>query len=165
MVNRRSDRVAATIWVLGFSAVILAAAGITATRGAAVLARHRLERAADLSALAAAQLIGRSGQPCAAASRIAAANAATLLSCATRLDPSGRSGTVTVVLRDTVTVPLAGTRTLTARSRAGRQPVRTGPSAAGGEPGRAAGLLPGHGGEPAVHPEPCRYPKTPVHQV
>ena len=121
MVSRRSDRGSATIWVLGFGAVILAAVGIAVARGSAVLARHRLERAADLAALAAAQQIGRTGQPCVAASRIATANAATLASCAARLDPSGRSGTVTVVLRGTVTVPLAGTRTLTARSRAGRQ--------------------------------------------
>ncbi|MBV9821234.1 MAG: flp pilus-assembly TadE/G-like family protein, partial [Actinobacteria bacterium] len=128
----RSDRGAATIWVLGFAGIVLAAAGVTVARGAAVLARHRLERAADLAALAGAQQIGGPGRPCPAASRIAAANSATLVSCAVALDPSGRSGTVAVTLRGSVTVPLAGTRTLTARSRAGRlaMPV-TGGSAHG----------------------------------
>lgn len=119
----RSDRGSATIWVLGLGAVVLAAAMVTVLRGSAVLARHRLERTADLTALAAAQQIGRAHQPCAAASRIATANAATLVSCTASLDPSGRSGTVAVTVRRTVGFPLLGARTLTSRSRAGRQPT------------------------------------------
>lgn len=128
----RSDRGSATIWVLGLGAVILAVAMLTVLRGSAVLARHRLERAADLTALAAAQQIGRAGQPCAAASRIAAANTATLVSCTARLDPSGRSGTVAVTVRRSVGFPLLGARTLTSRARAGRQPAVTGKE---GQPG------------------------------
>lgn len=131
----RSDRGSATIWVLGLGAVILAAAMTTVVRGSAVLARHRLERAADLSALAAAQQIGHAGQPCAAASRIATANAATLVSCAAQLDPAGRSGTVAVTLRRTVSFPLLGERALTSRSRAGRLPA----VAARGQPQSGAG--------------------------
>lgn len=118
----RSDRGAATVWVLGLGAVVLSVAMTLAVRGSAVLARHRLERAADLTALAAAQQIGRAGQPCAAAARIAMANAAALLSCAVQLDASGRSGTVAVTLRLQVTFPLIDARTLSARSRAGRLP-------------------------------------------
>jgi secretion/DNA translocation related TadE-like protein len=121
-VDRRSDRGAATVWILGLGAVIIAVALATVLRGSAVLARHRLERAADLAALAAAEQIGRSGEPCAAASRIAAANASLLTSCTAQLDPTGRSGTVAVVLSGTVHLPLVGARTLSTRARAARQP-------------------------------------------
>jgi secretion/DNA translocation related TadE-like protein len=102
--------------------VIIAVALAMVVRGSAVLARHRLERAADLAALAGAERIGRAGQPCAAAARIAAANAATLMSCTAQLDPAGRSGTVAVILRRTAGFPLIGARTLTTRARAGRLP-------------------------------------------
>jgi secretion/DNA translocation related TadE-like protein len=121
-LDRRSDRGSATVWVLGLAAVILAVAMAAVLRGTAVLARHRLERAADLAALAAAERIGQAGQPCAAASRIATANGAALASCTTRLDPSGRSGTVAITVQRTVSFAMVGTRTLTARSRAGRAP-------------------------------------------
>ncbi|MEO6503405.1 MAG: Rv3654c family TadE-like protein [Jatrophihabitantaceae bacterium] len=118
----RSDRGAATIWVLALGAVVLSVAMVITARGSAVLARHRLERAADVTALAAAHQIGRTAQPCAAASRIAAANAAVLVSCAVRLDQAGRSGTVELTVRRTVSFPLVGPRTLTSWSRAGRLP-------------------------------------------
>jgi secretion/DNA translocation related TadE-like protein len=134
----RADHGAATVWVLGFGAVIVAVAMVVTTRGTAVLARHRLERAADLAALAGAQQIGHAAQPCAAASRIAAANAATLVSCTAELGTTGRSGTVAVTLRRAVSLPLIGGRVLSARARADRLPS-TGTSAPG--PGRRA-----HGG-------------------
>ena len=118
----RSDRGAATIWVLALGVVILSVAMVVTARGSAVLARHRLEHVADLTALAAAQEIGRTPQPCAIASRIAAANAAVLVSCTARLDGSGRSGTVVLTVRRTVSLPLVGARTLTSWSRAGRMP-------------------------------------------
>lgn len=118
----RSDRGAATVWILGLAAVVIAVALAAVVRGSAVLARHRLERAADLSALAAAERIGRTGQPCVAASRIAAANGAVLTSCTAQLDQSGRSGTVAITIGRTVSFALIGARTLTARSRAGRSP-------------------------------------------
>jgi secretion/DNA translocation related TadE-like protein len=108
--------------VLALGGVILTLAVAMTARGSAVLARHRLERAADLTALAAAQQIGHTLQPCAVAPRIAAANAADLVSCTVRLDPSGRSGAVRVSLRRTVSLPLVGDRTLTSWSRAGRMP-------------------------------------------
>ena len=126
----RSDSGAATVWMLGLGAVIIAVALATVARGSAVLARHRLERAADLAALAAAEQIGRVGQPCAAASRIADENGARLISCTVRLDSSGRSGTVAVVLAGTLHLPLVGARTLSARAKAARHPpvgMRWGP--------------------------------------
>jgi Putative Flp pilus-assembly TadE/G-like len=54
-----------------------------AGRGAAVIARHRAESAADLAALAGAGRIGIGGDPCAAAAAIAAG----LTSCEVRLGP------------------------------------------------------------------------------
>jgi secretion/DNA translocation related TadE-like protein len=108
--------------VLGFSSVILILALVAVARGSAVLARHRLGGAADLAALAAAHQIGRVGQPCAAAARVAAANAAALVSCSAQLDASGRSGSVTVRLSRLVSFPLLGARTVSSRSRAARQP-------------------------------------------
>lgn len=103
------------------AAVIIAVALAVVIRGSAVLARHRLERAADLAALAAAEQIGRAGQPCAAAARIAAANGAVLASCIPRLDPSARSGTVAIIVHRTVNLAVVGAHTLAARSKAGRQ--------------------------------------------
>ncbi|MDQ1720884.1 MAG: hypothetical protein QOI26_618, partial [Pseudonocardiales bacterium] len=104
-MSGQSDRGTATIWVLGFGALILTVALTLAVQGSAVLARHRLELAADLTALAAAQQIGRTAQPCATASRIAAANTAVLVSCVAQLDPSGRSGAVAVTVSRTVSFP------------------------------------------------------------
>jgi secretion/DNA translocation related TadE-like protein len=124
--------------VLGFSSVILILALVAAARGSAVLARHRLEGAADLAALAAAHQIGRVEQPCATAARVAAANAAVLVSCSARLDASGRSGSVAVRLSRLVSFPLLGARTVSSRSRAGRQPWQ-GRSAATVRPARAEG--------------------------
>jgi len=127
-VRPRSDRGAATVWVLGLAAVVVAVALAVVLRASAVLARHRLESATDLAALAGAQQIGRLATdqarwPCAAAARVAAENGAILISCAARLAPSGRTGTVAVVLSRPVRLPLVGTRTLSARSRAGRLPA------------------------------------------
>jgi secretion/DNA translocation related TadE-like protein len=116
----KSERGSATIWVLAFVTLIVALALVGQARTVAVLARHRLERAADLSALAAAQQIGRSGDPCAAASRIAMANGARLERCEAQLDSSRRSGTVTVVLASVVRLPIVGTQQVTAGARAGR---------------------------------------------
>jgi secretion/DNA translocation related TadE-like protein len=121
-LHPRSDRGAATVWVLGLGAVVVAVALAMVVRGSAVLARHRLERAADLAALAGAYQIGRLAQPCAVATRVAAENGAGTTSCTMRLDRSGRSGTVAIVLSGTVHLPLLGNRTLAARARAARQP-------------------------------------------
>jgi secretion/DNA translocation related TadE-like protein len=118
----RGDRGSATIWVLAFIALIVSAAFLGMSRTAAVLARHRVERAADLAALAAAEQIGRSEQPCAAATQLAERNGAVVTTCALQLDASARSGTVVVTVIRAVHLPIAGNQTATARARAGRLP-------------------------------------------
>ena len=72
----------ATVFV-ALAAVLLLVVTATALHlGAAVLARHRAETAADLAALAgAARALTEPDQVCAAAGRIAAANGAAMTSC------------------------------------------------------------------------------------
>jgi len=111
------------VLVLAMSALVLLVGVVAAERGAAVLARHRAQSAADLAALAAAAQIGVSPDPCRLAAPIAAANRAQLVSCQPTLDPDGRSGTVRVLVRISVHLPLtaaAGTQTVRAAARAGR---------------------------------------------
>jgi secretion/DNA translocation related TadE-like protein len=119
----RSDRGSATIWVLACTALIVALGMVGVAQATAVLARHQAERAADLAALAAAEQIGRTADPCAAARRISLANGVDLQRCETFLDPSARSGTVIVVLAKTARLPMVGDRVVTARARAGRLPA------------------------------------------
>jgi secretion/DNA translocation related TadE-like protein len=119
---RDRDRGSATIWVLAFSGLIMCVALVGVVRTVSVLARHEVERAADLAALAAAEQIGRVGNPCTAAARIASANKTALASCAENLDPSGRSGSVVVTITQRVRLPITGMVQVTARSRAGRLP-------------------------------------------
>lgn len=122
--NRLSDDGgSATVWVLGFGGLVVAVAMVAVIAAAAVLARHRAERAADLGALAAAQQIGRDAEPCRAARRVVTENRAVVRSCATSLDPSGRSGSVAVVVTEVVRFPVAGSRTVAARARAARLPA------------------------------------------
>lgn len=117
-----SDRGSASIWLLGLVALVLAVTLTVLIQSAAILARHRLQRSADLTALAAAGQIGLGRDPCQAAHRIATANRAVLDRCVATLDPSGRSGTVAVWLSGRIGLPLLGTRSLHSRSRAGRLP-------------------------------------------
>ncbi|MDQ2836293.1 MAG: flp pilus-assembly TadE/G-like family protein [Actinomycetota bacterium] len=119
---RGSERGSATIWVLALAAMMMALTMAVVLRSTAVLARHRMERAADLSALAAADRIGGTGDPCAAAVRIAGENGARLVECSLELDASGRSGTVAIVLNKSIGLPVIGVRTVTGRARAGRLP-------------------------------------------
>ena len=125
MTDRRerahpADRGSASIWLLGLVALVLAVTLTVLIQSAAILGRHRLQRSADLAALAAAGQIGLSGDPCQAARRIAAANRAVIDRCVASLDPSGRSGTVAVWLSGRVGLPLLGPRSLHGRARAGR---------------------------------------------
>lgn len=73
-----------TVAVLGLAMALLAFGGLLAALGAVAVARHRAAAAADLSALAAAGhvLEGPSGA-CAAAARVARAQAAALVTCTT----------------------------------------------------------------------------------
>lgn len=80
---RTADRGSATVWAAGavFALVALAALGIHL--GAAAVARHRAEAAADLSALAAAvQASSGADSACQRAAQVATRNGATLRSCA-----------------------------------------------------------------------------------
>jgi secretion/DNA translocation related TadE-like protein len=130
----RSDRGSASVWVVGMFSVVVFSATVAVAMTTAVLARHRVERSADLVALAGAEQIGRftivaedgsTGRlqsPCAAADRTARANGARLDGCTLRLDAGGRSGTVAVVVIAPVRLPLLGPTKATGRARAGRLP-------------------------------------------
>jgi len=109
--------------VLACCVLVLVIATLAVLRTAAVLARHRAESAADLSALAAAGGIGTAEDPCGAARRVAAANHATVSRCSLDLDASARSGTVLVQVGVTTALPIAGSRTVLASARAGRLPA------------------------------------------
>jgi secretion/DNA translocation related TadE-like protein len=117
---RAAEAGSATIWVLAGVLLVLSVMTITLVRTVAVLARHRAESAADLAALAAATRIGTAGEPCAAAGASAARNRARLVSCDVVLDADGRSGTVVVRVRAAVTLPVVGSRDVSASARAGR---------------------------------------------
>ncbi len=121
-MTARADRGSATIWVLACCALIMVIAGAATVRGAAVLARHRAESGADLAALAGAGRIGTGAPACVAAARTARDNGARLRTCQVRLDPGGRSGTVTVRVMETVRLPIFGVESIRASARAGRRP-------------------------------------------
>ena len=118
----RSDDGSASIWVLAVSALVLMAALAVQQRSLAVLARHRAETAADLAALAAAGHIGLDGSGCTAAADVATADGSRMLSCAVRLDPSGRSGDVAVRVSAAARFAVVGARAVTATARAARPP-------------------------------------------
>jgi secretion/DNA translocation related TadE-like protein len=114
----------ATVLVIGIclaAFVLLAALG---GLGGAAVARHRAQSAADLAALAAADVLvgGSGGSPCAAAGRVVAANGGDLGSC----EVSGQVVEVTVLGRPPG--PIARLGLARARARAG--------PATGSSPGR-----------------------------
>lgn len=119
-VDDAGDRGSASIWVLALASLLLVVAGVVTDRGLAVLARHRVESAADLAALAAAGRIGLGGDPCAAAAATAAANGAVLRSCVASLVGDGRRGAVLVRVALSVRLPGVGDRVVVASARAGR---------------------------------------------
>jgi secretion/DNA translocation related TadE-like protein len=116
------DSGSATLWVIGFGLIGVLAATVGVSTGAAVIARHRTEAVADVTALAAAGRIGFPEDPCQAARRIATENAASLADCQLRVDASGRSGTVLITLTRKVKLPVIGTQSVTARAAAERLP-------------------------------------------
>ena len=121
---RRADgeRGSASLWALAAGLLVLLAALVVTVRTEAVLARHRADAAADLAALAAASRIGvgSAQAPCPRAALVAGGNGASLTSCQVRLDASGRTGTVTVMVRVAVTLPFVGHSQATASARAAR---------------------------------------------
>ncbi len=78
-----TDQGSATILVLGICLIAMVLATAVAATGSAIVARHRAQAAADLGALAAADvLVGRAaGAPCAAAALVVRAQGATLTEC------------------------------------------------------------------------------------
>ncbi|NAZ82554.1 histidine kinase, partial [Kineococcus sp. R8] len=117
------DAGSGSVLVLGVCAVafslLLAVLGL----GAAVTARHRAESAADLAALAGADVVlGRApGQPCVRAGAVLAAAGAAVVSCAVAAD-----GSVAVTATVAVAGRFAGLGAARASARAGRQPAGTG---------------------------------------
>ena len=80
----RADRSrgSATIWLLVGCGLLLAGTVVALTLGAAVIARHRAESAADLAALSAATTLMQGGShPCAASGAVAAASGARQVAC------------------------------------------------------------------------------------
>ena len=117
------DRGSASIWVLACCGLVAVIAYAGVLRTSAVLARHRVETAADLAGLAAAGRIGVGGDLCGAAVEIAAANGARVIECVPTLAADGRSGEVSVRLAMVVRLAVVGTRTVVASARAGRLTV------------------------------------------
>ncbi|MDA0636671.1 flp pilus-assembly TadE/G-like family protein [Nonomuraea sp. MCN248] len=117
----RHDRGSATLWGVALMGLLMTLALAFATAGSVRVARHRAHDAADLSALAAAELalVDPEGA-CARAATLARQNGAALSSCAI-------TGAVADV-RTSLTIPLPGLgpRTVTGRARAG--PSRSSPS-------------------------------------
>jgi secretion/DNA translocation related TadE-like protein len=117
----RDDRGAASLWLLLVGLLLVAAGAFAATVGAATVARHRAQAAADLGALAGARwALWGADTACAEAAGIVAANGGRLVGC--RVDG------VDVVVAVEVAVPLPGPRR-TARAAARAGPVRVGPGA------------------------------------
>ncbi|MFC0464923.1 Rv3654c family TadE-like protein [Kineococcus gynurae] len=115
--------------VLGITALALGAALTVAGLGAATTARHRATAAADLAALAAADVaLGRSpGGPataCGRAGEVATAGSARLVGCRV----SVVDGSPVVDVSTAVDLPgaLHGLGPARASARAGAQPTRTG---------------------------------------
>jgi secretion/DNA translocation related TadE-like protein len=125
MTPGRADRGSASVWLVVAGALLVAVALVASSRTLGVLARHRAEAAADLAAVAAAAEIGVGPDPCGAATRIAQANHARLLSCRPALAADGRSGQVEVHVRAEIDLPLVGSRAVLAHARAARLPEPT----------------------------------------
>lgn len=115
--GRPSERGAATVLVVAFLGLLLLLGAALGVVGAMVRAHRGAQAAADLAALAAASALADGADACAAAAEIAAANGATVLTCA----PAGRDARVTV----RVDGPrwLGQTADLTAEARAGPSEV------------------------------------------
>ncbi|MFG1697065.1 Rv3654c family TadE-like protein [Nonomuraea sp. NPDC049309] len=111
------ERGSATLWGVALMGLLMAVAMAFATIGSARVAQHRVNSAADLSALAAAKLalIDPEGA-CVRAAELAAENGAKLAKCAITED---RADVWTAL---PLSLPLIGQITLTGRSRAGPAP-------------------------------------------
>ncbi|MEU5859721.1 Rv3654c family TadE-like protein [Nonomuraea sp. NPDC047529] len=121
---KHKERGSATLWGVALMGLLMAIAGGLASVGAVRVARHRVDGAADLSALAAARsaIVDPEGA-CGRASALARRNGVRLVAC----EITGEVADVRTSL--SITLPIAGTHTLTGRSRAG--PVEMSPDGGG----------------------------------
>lgn len=122
----------ATVWAAGAVAVLVGAVMIGLHIGAAILARHRAESAADLAALAAARLAAEGTErACRRADEIAAATGTRVVFC--RL--SGWEALIEV--EAPVGLSLVGASTATGRARAGPAEVDANTDISWGPPHRS----------------------------
>ncbi|MGI5284841.1 Rv3654c family TadE-like protein [Nonomuraea polychroma] len=111
---RSRERGSATLWGVALMGVLMAVTTAFATVGAVRVARHRVNTAADLSALAAARLaLFDPRGACAEAAVSATQNGVEL----TRCEINDEVADVWTSL--SISLPIVGTRTVTGRSRAG----------------------------------------------
>jgi secretion/DNA translocation related TadE-like protein len=116
---RSHDGGSATVWAAAGVAVIITVFVVGLHLGAAVIARHRAESAADLAALAAAGLAVEGQEAaCRRAGEVAAAMGGTVASC--RL--VGWDALVEARVPVAVTAPGLGIDTAAGRARAGPPP-------------------------------------------
>lgn len=108
------ERGSATILVLGLGALIGVATAAGLVRGVTVVARHRAEAAADLAALAAAQVVIEGAhRACAVAGWVAEANGVTVRRCIVSGD------VVDIEVAQTLSVGRLGYWPVVARAKAG----------------------------------------------
>lgn len=118
------DEGSGSVLVVGLTALLLALTVLVLALGAAVAARHRAETAADLAALAGADVVlGRAaGDACTRAREVVVANGARFAGCAVQAD-------ATVLVAAVVPLPGAfaavGEARAQARAGAGRGPQAT----------------------------------------
>lgn len=80
--SRPGDRGSASVWVLAIGLVVIVVAQAFAMVGAATVARHRAQAAADLAALAGAlRVLDGESVACARAAEVSARNGAGLVAC------------------------------------------------------------------------------------
>lgn len=110
------DQGSATIWLAGFTSLVLVAVLAALLPGSAVLARHRAATAADLAALAGAvRVLDGPAAACATAGAIASHNGGSLARCVVSGDD--------VEVEVTRPLLLAGLGSWIARARARAGPV------------------------------------------
>lgn len=113
-VRRRAGEAGfATVWAVGWIAVLLSLTWTILLLAVAVARQHHLDGAADLVALSAARTVQDGGDGCVEADRMARINHVTLAQCVRE----GEDVVVQVV--DSVTLPVGWTVRLEGRARAG----------------------------------------------
>ncbi|MEO3798319.1 Rv3654c family TadE-like protein [Nonomuraea sp. B10E15] len=119
-IKRDKERGSATLWGVALMGLLMAVATAFATVGSVRVAGHRVSSAADLSALAAAEMaLADPEGACLRAATLAARNGVKLARCEIRDEIAD------VWTSLSISLPVAGTRTVTGRSRAGPATVTT----------------------------------------